>query len=143
LKGGDSFLHLVHLSLSPFPFPVSTSLPLHTVLKRLLLFLFGFCRSIYYAWVRVGGTCQSVSTSPQQYRGRKIENIDPQRGRANRKSFEVEVANADSILKDVTRVHYQGPVQLHARRLWPFLRMSLGYITKVLYNSTRDDYVHS
>jgi hypothetical protein len=24
-----------------------------------------------------------------------------------------------------------------------FLRMSLGYITKVLYNSTRDDYDHS
>jgi hypothetical protein len=48
-----------------------------------------------------------------------------QRGRANRKSFEVEVANADSILKDVTRVHYQGPVQLYTRRLWPFLRMSL------------------
>jgi Iap family predicted aminopeptidase len=49
------------------------------------------------------------------------------------------------ILKDVTsRVHYQGPVQLYARRLWPFLRMSRGYITKVLYNSTRDDcYGHS
>jgi hypothetical protein len=38
-----------------------------------------------------------------------------QRGRANRKSFEVEVANADSLIKDVTRVHYQGPVQLYAR----------------------------
>jgi hypothetical protein len=43
-----------------------------------------------------------------------------------------------AILKDVTRVHYQGPVQVYARRLWPFLRMSIGYITKVLYNSTRE-----
>jgi hypothetical protein len=37
----------------------------------------------------------------------------PQRGCANRKSFEVEVANADSILKDVTRVHNQGPVEFY------------------------------
>jgi hypothetical protein len=45
----------------------------------------------------------------------------PQCGRANRKSFEVEVANADFCI----------------------LSLSLGYIAKVLYNSTRDDYCHS
>jgi hypothetical protein len=36
-----------------------------------------------------------------------------QRGRANRKSFEVKVANADYILKDVTRVQFQGPVEFY------------------------------
>jgi hypothetical protein len=35
----------------------------------------GTYNSIYYACARVG-TCQSVSTSPQQYRARKVENID-------------------------------------------------------------------